>query len=89
MNFSRFEDLTKEEKEKITLNDLTVSEIKNVIEETVFSKEIDVDIAILRFAKNMTHEKIAERIDYHKNTIQNRLIDIEKRLNKTIQKLLF
>lgn len=87
MNLSRFENLTKEEKKNLSLSDFTVSEIKYIIEETVFAKEIDIEIALLRFTKNMAQEKIAERIGYGKNTVCLRLNDIRKRLKETIDKL--
>ena len=39
MNFSRFQTLTKEEKERLNLSDFLVSEIQEIIKETVFKEE--------------------------------------------------
>jgi hypothetical protein len=44
--FERFADLSKEDKQKLTINDFTVSEIRFIIEETVFAKEVDALIAV-------------------------------------------
>ena len=38
--FERFADLSKEEKKQLTIADFTVSEIRFIIEETVFAKEV-------------------------------------------------
>lgn len=87
MNKTRFYALTKEEKEKLTLNDFTTSEILELINETVLSPENRV-IAQLRFAKALTIEAIAEKIKRDVKTVQRRLPAIEIQLNKTILKFL-
>lgn len=88
VDFERFSKYTKEEKEKCRLADLTVSEIKTVISETQFAKEIDVEIATLRYTKHLSQEKIAEKVGYQRKGIQYRLSDIEKRMNQTLQKII-
>nr|DAU61047.1 MAG TPA: ECF sigma factor [Caudoviricetes sp.] len=87
MDKTRFSALTKEEKENLTLNDFTVSEIIELINETVLSPENRI-IARLRFAKAMTIEAIAEKIKRDVKTVQRRLPAIEIQLNKTILKFL-
>lgn len=87
MNKTRFYALTKEEKEKLTLNDFTTSEILELINETVLSPE-NRAIAQLRFAKALTIEAIAEKIKRDVKTVQRRLPAIEIQLNKTILKFL-
>jgi hypothetical protein len=89
MCISRFAQLPREEKEKIKIADLTVSEIKFVIEETVFSKEVDPLIAEMRFIRSLSMEKIADKIGYEqRRSVQLRLEDITERLQKTILKLI-
>jgi hypothetical protein len=89
MCISRFAQLPREEKEKIKIADLTVSEIKFVIEETVFAKEVDPLIAEMRFIRSLSMEKIADKIGYEqRRSVQLRLEDITERLQKTILKLI-
>lgn len=89
MCISRFAQLPKEEKENIKIADLTVSEIKFVIEETVFAKEVDPLIAEMRFIRSLSMEKIADKIGYEqRRSVQLRLEDITERLQKTILKLI-
>lgn len=89
MCISRFATLPREEKEKVQISDLTVSEIKHVIEETVFAKEVDSLIAEMRFIRSLSMEKIADKIGYEqRRSVQGRLEDITQRLQKTILKLI-
>ena len=89
MCISRFAQLPREEKEKVKIADLTVSEIKFVIEETVFAKEVDPLIAEMRFIRSLSMEKIADKIGYEqRRSVQLRLEDITERLQKTILKLI-
>ena len=89
MCISRFAHLPREEKEKIKIADLTVSEIKFVIEETVFAKEVDPLIAEMRFIRSLSMEKIADKIGYEqRRSVQLRLEDITERLQKTILKVI-
>lgn len=88
--FERFADLSKEDKQKLTINDFTVSEIRFIIEETVFAKEVDVLIAELRFIRSCSHAVIAEKIGYEQErTVQERLKNIKERMLSTIQKIVF
>ncbi len=86
MGMSRFQDLSKEDKLKLTFDDLTVSEIRDIIEETVLSNE-NKKIAELRFIKAYTIEKIAEKMGFDKRTIKSRVSCITKKLLKTISKM--
>lgn len=89
MCISRFAQLPREEKEKVKIADLTVSEIKFVIEETVFAKEVDPLIAEMRFIRSLSMEKIADKIGYEqRRSVQLRLEDITERLQNTILKLI-
>ena len=88
--FERFADLSKEDKQKLTINDFTVSEIRFIIEETVFAKEVDALIAELRFIRSCSHAVIAEKIGYEQErTVQERLKNIKERISSTIQKIVF
>ena len=87
MGLSRFQDLSKEDKMKLTFDDFTVSEIRYIIEETVLT-EADQKIAELRFIKQLSIERIAEVMGYDKKTIFNHSNTIKEKLLKTIQKIL-
>lgn len=87
MDKTRFIALTKEERENLTLDDFTISEILELINETVLSPE-NRTIARLRFAKAMTIEAIAEKVNRDMKTVQRRIPIIKKQLNKTILKFL-
>lgn len=89
MCISRFADLSREEKTNVKISDLTVSEIRFIIEETVFAKEVDPLIAEMRFIRSLSMEKIAEKIGYEqRRSVQLRLEDITERLQKTILKVI-
>ena len=87
MGLSRFQDLSKEDKMKLTFDDFTVSEIRYIIEETVLT-ESDQRIAELRFIKKLSIERIAEVMGYDKKTIFKHSNAIKEKLLKTIQKIL-
>lgn len=87
MGLSRFQDLSKEDKMKLTFDDFTVSEIRYIIEETVLT-ESDQRIAELRFIKKLSIERIAEVMGYDKKTIFLHGNAIKEKLLKTIQKIL-
>ena len=89
MDTKRFEKLSNEEKNALTVNDFTVSELTEIISETIFDKEIDRDIAIYRFVKSCTIERTAEKIGYEWKTIQKRIPIIREKLNKTIKMLVY
>ena len=88
--FERFSGLSIEEKKNLKIDDFTVSEIRVIIEETVFAKEVDVLIAELRFIRSCSHAVIAEKIGYEQErTVQERLKNIKERMLSTIQKIVF
>ena len=89
MNTTRFESLTKDEKKALTVNDFTVSELTEIINETIFDKEVDKEIANFRFVKSCTIERTAEYIGYDWKTIQKRIPIIREKLNKTIQMIVY
>ena len=87
--FERFLGLSPDEKLKLTIQDFTVSEIRVIIAETVFAKEVDALIAELRFIRSCSMATIAEKIDYEQErSVHVRIESITKRMNATIQKLL-
>lgn len=87
MDKTRFLRMNKEEKTKLTLEDFTVSEINEIIEETAMS-EVNREIARLRFTKSMTAEAIAERVDRDEKTVKRNLPTIRKKLSATIRKII-
>ena len=89
MNTTRFNELSKQEKFALTIKDLTVTELAEVIEETLFSKEIDKEIAKYRFLKFMSLERTAEEVGYDWKSVQKRLPHIQEQLNSTIHKIVF
>lgn len=87
MDNSRFSNLTDEEKKCTSHNDYTVSEIMEIIAETVLS-DTDREIANLRFTKAMTYERIAEKVDRDCKTVQKRVKKISEKLKRTAYRLL-
>ena len=67
--------------------DLRASELIAVIDDTIFQKETDTEIAIDVYVKAMTVEKCAALVGYDWKTVQKRLPIIEDRLNHTIKTL--
>ena len=67
--------------------DLRASELIAVIDDTIFRKETDKEIAINVYVRSMTVEKCAELVGYDWKTVQKRLPIIEDRLNHTIKTL--
>ena len=65
---------------------MRASELIAVIDDTIFCKESDRDIAINVFLKAMTVEKCASLLGYDWKTVQKRLPIIEDRLNLTLKK---
>jgi hypothetical protein len=57
-----------------------------VIDDTIFNKETDKDIAIDIFVKAMTVEKCASLLGFDWKTVQKRLPIIEDRLNVTLNR---
>ena len=66
---------------------MRASELIAVIEDTIFQKETDREIAIDVFVRAMTVEKCASLVGYDWKTVQKRLPIIEDRLNSTIKTL--
>lgn len=62
------------------------SELMAVIDDTIFNKETDKDIAIDIFVKAMTVEKCASLLGFDWKTVQKRLPIIEDRLNVTLNR---
>lgn len=83
MDLERIRGLTKEERFALILEDLTMSEMKAVIAETILTEE-NIKIAELRFLKLYTAERIAERLGYDDRTVANRIKFIKERLRNTI-----
>lgn len=82
-----FKNFTPEEKYALTYKDFLVSEILEIIAETVLSDE-DRKIAILKYTRAMTISQIADNVNLDKKTIQNRLPLISEKIRRTLQKLL-
>lgn len=83
MDLERIRSLSKEERANIILADLTMSEMRAVINETILTDE-NIKIAEYRFLKLYTAEKIAEKLGYDDRTIAHRISFIKERLKNTI-----
>jgi hypothetical protein len=65
--------------------DMRASELMAVIDDTIFQKETDKEIAINVFVRAMTIEKAASIVGYDWKTVQKRLPGIEERLNHNLK----
>lgn len=65
---------------------MRASELIGIIDDTIFNKESDKEIAINIFVRAMTVEKCASIVGYEWKTVQKRLPIIEERLNQTLKK---
>lgn len=65
---------------------MRASELIAVIDDTIFFKETDKDIALNVYVKAMTVEKCATLLGYDWKTVQKRLPIIEDRLNLTLNR---
>ena len=65
---------------------MRASELMAVIDDTIFNKETDKEIAIDVYVKAMTVEKCASLLGYEWKTVQKRLPIIEERLNVTLNR---
>ena len=83
MDLVRIRSLSKEERANLILADLTMSEMRAVINETILTDE-NIKIAEYRFLKLYTAEKIAEKLGYDDRTIAHRISFIKERLKNTI-----
>ena len=66
--------------------DMRASELLAAIDDTIFCKETDRDIAINIFVKSMTVEKCASIVGYDWKTVQKRLPSIQLKLTQHLQK---
>ena len=64
---------------------MRASELIGIIDDTIFNKESDKEIAINIFVRAMTVEKCASIVGYEWKTVQKRLPIIEERLNQTLK----
>lgn len=83
MDLERIRRLTKEEREALNIDDLTMSEMTAVINETILS-DTNSKIAKLRFLKLKNAEKVAEILGFDSRTIAARIKFITERLKNTI-----
>ena len=65
---------------------MRASELMAIIDDTIFNKDTDREIAIDVYVRAMTVEKCAELVGYEWKTVQRRLPLIEERLNSTINR---
>ena len=65
---------------------MRASELIAIIDDTIFNKETDKEIAIDVYVKAMTVEKCASLLGYDWKTVQKRLPIIEERLNVTLNR---
>ena len=65
---------------------MRASELIAIIDDTIFNKETDKEIAIDVYVKAMTVEKCASLLGYEWKTVQKRLPIIEERLNNTLNR---
>jgi hypothetical protein len=66
--------------------DMRASELLAVINDTIFRKDTDRDIAINIFVKSMTVEKCASIVGYDWKTVQKRLPNIQTKLTQSLHK---
>ena len=64
----------------------SASELMAIIDDTIFEKNTDRDIAIDMFVKSFSEYTTACNSNYSTKTISRRLPKIEERINFTIQK---
>lgn len=83
----RFTGISKEEKEKLTFDDFTVTEIKFLIEETVLSDR-DRKIAELILCREFTNERVAHKLGFDDKTIGKAAREAEEKIKKTILKVI-
>ncbi len=86
MEFERIKTMSKEERANLIIADLTMSEMKAVIAETILTDE-NIKIAELRFLRLFTAEKIADKLGYDQRTIAHRIQFIKERLKNTIMNI--
>lgn len=85
--WERFKNLDEHLKAQLSIIDFTVSETRELLQETVLS-DFDREIAELRFLKLMSIEKISDKLCYDKRTISSHIKSIQERIQKTIKKII-
>ncbi len=80
--FNYFCNLTDEEKSKLTFDDFTVSEIKELLDETSLRKD-DRTIATERFIECKSVQEIADKLYIDFKTCTSRIAKIEQKLKGT------
>lgn len=83
-----FARLTREEKERLSADDFTVSEFKEIVCETAFT-EIEKMIAIHRYVDCMTYEQISEKIGIDLRTCRSKMPKVDEKLKNTYLKLFY
>lgn len=83
--FDYFCNLTKEEKAKLTFEDFTVSEIKELLEETSLRND-DRQIAIERFIECKSMQEISDNLYIDIKTCTKRIEKINQKLKSTCLK---
>lgn len=81
-----FKQLTDDAKQSLSQQDFTVSEIREIISETPL-KQLDRDIAYLRYIDCMTFDEISDQLGYDPKTIKSHLPDISLKLKSTCAKI--
>jgi len=83
-----FSNLTQDEQMDLTSHDFTISEIREIIEETPLHS-LDKQIAIYRYIECMTLEEIANKLGYDVKTILSHVKKISIKLKKTCTRLFY
>ncbi|MCM1556281.1 MAG: hypothetical protein NC087_01970 [Anaeroplasma bactoclasticum] len=83
-----FARMTKEEKLNLTINDFTVSEFKEIINETALC-ENDRLIVIYRYINCMPYEEISEKIGIDLKTCRARMEKIDSKIKSTYLKFFY
>lgn len=65
-------------------NEFTVTELTDIINDTIFDKEWDRDIALNVYVRSMTGERCAEVMNIDLKTVQKRTPKIRDRMCATI-----
>lgn len=81
-----FSSKTGEEIYSLNASDFTVSEINEIIDETVLN-DVDRQIAILKYVKDETIASISEQTFLDAKTVQRRIPKISHKLKKTLLKI--
>jgi hypothetical protein len=66
-------------------HNLLAEDLTAVINNTIFDKDIDKEIAINKFVFSMSVEKCAEKIGYETKSVQRRLPGVKERIDWTLE----